>query len=83
MTADELNQVLKDWQLNAAQAAKVLCVHSNKMSEYLGDISKIPCAMAFHIDALNQLPEAQRRRMFEQRIKRKTHEGLNSKQNME
>ena len=45
MTATELNQIRKHWQLNAAQLAKVLCVHTNKMSEYLSGVTRIPCSL--------------------------------------
>ena len=34
MTADELNSVMLEWKINAAQFANVLCLHTNKMSEY-------------------------------------------------
>jgi hypothetical protein len=78
MTAEELNQVLTQWQLNAAQAAKVLCVHSNKLSEYLGGVTRIPCAVAFHVDALNHVPHEQREKMFARRINRKAHEGIDA-----
>ncbi|RTZ73836.1 MAG: hypothetical protein DSZ02_06405, partial [Gammaproteobacteria bacterium] len=47
MTAEELKEVMNLWGLNAAQLAKVLCLHSNKVSEYLGGVSRIPCAIAF------------------------------------
>lgn len=75
MTANELNTVLKDWNLNAGQLAKILCLHSNKMSEYLGDVERIPCAISFSIDALQRLPESERRTLFEQRLERKAHSG--------
>lgn len=79
MTAEQLIQVLRDWQLNAAQAAKVLCVHTNKMSEYLSGVTPIPCCMAFHIDALQQILEDQRNKLFQQRINRKSHQAINIK----
>ncbi|OOG24541.1 hypothetical protein B1C78_08535 [Thioalkalivibrio denitrificans] len=75
MTGEELKQVLRRWGLNAAQGAKVLCVHSNKLSEYLEDVSRIPCAVRFHVEALEQLPEDKRRVLIEQRVRRKAHEG--------
>lgn len=74
MTGEELKQVFRDWGLNAAQGAKVLCLHSNKLSEYLDDVSRIPCALAFHVEALNLLPEDERRRLLAQRIQRRAHE---------
>jgi hypothetical protein len=74
MTGDELKKVLRDWGLNAAQGAKVLCLHSNKLSEYLEDVSRIPCAVAFHVEALNLLPAGQRERLLAQRVQRKAHE---------
>ena len=52
MTADDLKQILSDWELNAAQLAKVLCLHSTKLSEYLGDVKRIPCAVIYSIEAL-------------------------------
>ena len=75
MTGEELKQVLRKWGLNAAQGAKVLCIHSNKLSEYLEDVSRIPCGVRFHVEALELLPEEQRRVLFEQRLQRKAHEG--------
>ncbi len=74
MDAEELKTTLKQWNLNAAHAAKVLCVHTNKLSEYLGGVARIPCSVAFHIEALNQLPEEHRGRLFQQRINRKAHQ---------
>ncbi|WP_018955146.1 hypothetical protein [Thioalkalivibrio sulfidiphilus] len=74
MTGEELKQVFRDWGLNAAQGAKVLCLHSNKLSEYLEDVSRIPCAVAFHVEALNLLPEVVRQRLLAQRVQRRTHE---------
>ncbi len=76
MTAQQLDDVIRQWGLNAAQAARVLCLHSNKMSEYLGEISRIPCAVAFHIDALNRLPKQEQQQVFVQRIERESHETL-------
>ena len=73
MTADELNDVMRKWQLNAAQLAKVLCVHTNKMSEYLGGVERVPCAIAFSIDALQRISQEQRTTLFQQRLERKTH----------
>ncbi len=73
MTAEELKEVMNQWELNAAQLAKVLCLHSNKVSEYLGGVSRIPCAIAFSIEALQLLPEAQRKALFTQRLQRPTH----------
>jgi hypothetical protein len=73
MTADELNDVMREWQLNAAQLAKVLCVHTNKMSEYLGGVERVPCAIAFSIDALQRIPLEKRTTLFHQRLERKTH----------
>lgn len=74
MTAEELQDMLKQWNLNAAQAAKVLCVHTNKMSEYLGGVARVPCSVAFHVDALNQMTEEQRGKIFQQRMHRKAHQ---------
>lgn len=76
MTPEELKQAIDHWQLNAAQAARVLCVHSNKMSEYLGGICRIPCALAFHVDALNRIETEARQQLFEQRIERQSHEQM-------
>ena len=73
MTADELNTVMHEWEINAAQFAKVLCLHTNKMSKYLGGIERIPCAIEFSIDALKHLPDDERKLLFEQRLNRKTH----------
>lgn len=73
MTAEELKQVMLRWELNAAQLAKVLCLHSNKVSEYLGEVSRIPCALAYSVEALELLPAEERRRLFEKRLQRSTH----------
>jgi hypothetical protein len=73
MTSDELNKVMHEWGMNAAQLAKVLCLHSNKMSEYLGDVERIPCAIAFSVDALQRIPQDERKLLFGQRLNRETH----------
>lgn len=73
MTDTELNQLCQEWQLNAAQLARILCIHSNKISEYLAGLTRIPCAVAMHIEALQLLPAAERQRLFEQRLSRKAH----------
>ena len=73
MTADELNSVMLEWEINAAQFAKVLCLHTNKMSEFLGGVERIPCAIEFSIDALKRLPDDERKLLLEQRLNRKTH----------
>ncbi len=74
MTAEELEAVRRRWNLNAAELAKALCVHSNRMSEYLGGVTPIPCALAFSVEALELLPEATRARLLERRLARKAHE---------
>lgn len=73
MTAEELDQARKAWGLDAAQLAKVLCLHGNKVSEYLGGVERIPCAIAYSVEALELLGEAQRRALFEKRLARPTH----------
>ena len=73
MTEVELNQVRKHWQLNAAQLARILCVHTNKMSEYLSGVTRIPCSLAMHIEALQLLPDDMRATLFEQRLNRKAY----------
>ena len=73
MTAQELNEIMHNWQLNAAELAKILCLHTNKMSEYLGDVERIPCAIAFSIDVLQRLPEKERNKVFTERLQRKAH----------
>jgi hypothetical protein len=73
MTDSELNQVRKDWQLDAAQLAKVLCIHTNKMSEYLSGVTRIPCALGMHIEALQLLDDDTRGGLFEKRLNRKAH----------
>ena len=73
MTAEELNAVMRTWDINAAQLAKVLCLHTNKTSEYLGGVERIPCAIAFSIEALQRLPEDERKTLFAERLQRKTH----------
>ena len=74
MTPDEFKKILKDWDINAAIAAKVLCIHSNKMSEYLDGITRIPCSVALHLDALQHLDEDTRNTLIEQRLQRKAHQ---------
>jgi hypothetical protein len=74
MTGDELKQVFRAWGLNAAQGAKVLCLHSNKLSEYLEGVSRVPCAVRFHVEALELLSETQRRLLIERRVQRRAHE---------
>lgn len=74
MKGEELKSILKTWQINAAQGAKVLCLHSNKMSEYLEDISRIPCAVRFSIEALQLLDDETRTALFEKRLQRKAHD---------
>jgi hypothetical protein len=59
--------------MTAAQGAKILCLHSNKLSEYLGGVYRIPCALVFHIEALNLLDDATREQVFKKRLERKTH----------
>ena len=73
MTETELNQIRKDWQLNAAQLARILCVHTNKMSEYLSGVTPIPCSLAMHVEALQRLADDTRATLFEQRLHRKAH----------
>ena len=73
MTADDFKQIIHDWGINAAIAAKVLCIHSNKMSEYLEGITAIPCSVALHVDALMHLDEETRNELIEQRLQRKAH----------
>ena len=73
MTETELDQARKHWQLNAAQLARILCVHTNKMSEYLSGVTRIPCSLAMHIEALQLLPDDTRAMLFGQRLNRKAH----------
>ena len=73
MTADELKQVFDSWGINAAQGAKILCLHSNKLSEYLGGVARIPCAVAFSVEALDLLDDRTRQALFEKRLARKAH----------
>lgn len=75
MTSDELKVVMRQWDMNAAQLAKVLCLHTNKISEYLGGVERIPCAIAFSIDALERISREQRAALFQQRLERKIHAG--------
>lgn len=73
MTAAELKQVMEQWRLNAAQLAKVLCLHSARVSEYLAGVEPIPCSIVYSLEALQALPEAQRKTLFEKRLARPTH----------
>jgi len=75
MTPEELKTVMQNWDLDAAQLAKVLCLHSNKLSEYLEGVSRIPCAVRFSIEALQLLTPGQRSALFEKRLQRRAHEG--------
>ena len=49
MKAEELKAQMQAWNLNAAELAKVLCLHTTKVSEYLGDVQRIPCVIEFSI----------------------------------
>lgn len=73
MTDAELDKLRKSWRLDARQLARILCLHSNKMSEYLAGVERIPCSIAMHIEALCLLSDSQRMQVFEQRLYRKTH----------
>ena len=73
MDADELDEVRRRWGLSGAQLAKVLCLHSTKLSEYLGGVSRIPCSLAYAVESLDLLSEAQRRALFDKRLARPTH----------
>jgi plasmid maintenance system antidote protein VapI len=75
MTGEDLKDVMQDWDLNAAQLAKVLCLHSNKLSEYLADAARIPCAVAFSIEAVQLLTPGQRSALIQKRLQRKAHQG--------
>ncbi len=74
MTAEELEAVMRRWGLNAAELAKVLCVHSNRMSEYLGGVTRIPCSLAFSVEALELLDPDRRQALLERRKARRPHE---------
>ncbi len=74
MTAEELEGVMRRWGLNAAELAKVLCVHSNRMSEYLGGVTRIPCSLAFSVEALELLDPDRRQALLERRKARRPHE---------
>ncbi len=74
MTAEELEGVMHRWGLNAAELAKVLCVHSNRMSEYLGGVTRIPCSLAFSVEALELLDPDRRQALLERRKARRPHE---------
>ncbi|MEJ2361385.1 MAG: hypothetical protein P8Z75_08160 [Gammaproteobacteria bacterium] len=76
MTNTELDQYRKNWQLNAAQFSRILCLHSTKISEYLAGVTRIPCSVAMHIEALALLPEQTRMSLFEKRLKRKAHDNV-------
>lgn len=73
MTAEELREVMLEWQVNAAELAKLLCLHSNRLSEYLGGVERIPCSIAYSVQALRLLPPRQREELFQERLSRPTH----------
>jgi hypothetical protein len=73
MTPDELKQAFKAWDITAAQGAKILCLHNNKLSEYLGGVERIPCAVAFSVEALDLLDHEVRQALFTKRLARKAH----------
>lgn len=73
MISEELKQAFDNWEINAAQGAKILCLHSNKLSEYLGGIERIPCAIEFSVEALGLLDHDVRIALFQKRLARKTH----------
>ena len=73
MTPDELKQAFAAWGISAAQGAKILCLHSNKLSEYLAGVERIPCALAFSVEALGLLDDEVRQALFTRRLARKAH----------
>ena len=73
MTQLDLENVMREWGLNAAQLAKVLCLHSAKISEYLAGVRPIPCSVFYSIQALQMLEPAQRAGLIAQRLQRKPH----------
>ena len=73
MTAEELKQAFDQWGISAAQGAKILCLHTNKLSEYLAGVARIPCAIGFSVEALNMLDDKIRNDLFQKRLARKTH----------
>lgn len=75
MSYQDLENVMTEWGLNAAQLAKVLCLHSGKVSEYLADVRRIPCSVYYSIQALQLLDPEQRTVLFAQRLQRKPHGG--------
>jgi len=75
MTGDELKNTFDAWQISAAQGAKVLCLHTSRVSEYLGDVSTIPCSVSFHVEALDLLERTQRAKLIAKRLQRKHHHG--------
>jgi hypothetical protein len=73
MTPDELKQAFDAWGITAAQGAKILCLHSNRLSEYLAGVERIPCALAFSVEALGLLDDKVRQTLFTQRLARRAH----------
>ncbi len=75
MTGSELKNTFTEWKINATQDARVLCLHTSKVSEYLSDVSSIPCSVSFHIEALNLLERTRREERIARRRQRKPHGG--------
>jgi hypothetical protein len=73
MTGNELKKVFDTWQITAGQGAKILCLHTGTLSEYLSDVTRIPCSVRFHIEALNHLDDTTRATLFKRRLARRAH----------
>ena len=73
MTSEELRKILDAWNIDARQAAKILCLHTSKLSEYLDDVSRTPCAVKYSVEALELLDDETRRQLFERRLRRTAH----------
>ena len=74
MNSEGLKQVMLQWGLNAAQLAKVLCIHTSSLSEYLDDLKKVPCSIRFHIETMNALSKEQQQELISRRLERKAHQ---------
>ncbi|GAB4350827.1 MAG: hypothetical protein Kow006_14060 [Gammaproteobacteria bacterium] len=73
MTGVELKARFDAWGVSAAEGAKVLCLHTGKLSEYLSDVTPIPCAVAFHVEAISLLDPEVRAALIERRRRRRAH----------
>ena len=69
MTAKDLNDWLKKWELRPVDGAKVLFIQQSKMSEYLNGKRVIPPYYAAHIETFDLLPKSKAQSLIQKRTK--------------